>query len=588
MTTAQVSTVASSGSNSIDSLLSGYCWSSASITYSFPTQGSLFLSEYSTDNEPWNGFQSLSELQKSAARMALSEWASVANLNFVEVEEPRESGIIRIAQSNVPSTAWGYYPSDSETGGDIWFGFQEDYSDPEWQMYANYAFSTFLHEIGHALGLKHPGNYSSEDSEPYVDSSIDALQYSVMSYLAYPGASQAAYVVEDNYPQTPMINDIAAIQYMYGANYSYNAEDTTYSFQPGDITIFKTIWDGGGNDTYDCSLYTTNVVLQLEPGAWSTFSADQLAELSDGQVPPGNVANALLYENNPSSLIENAVGGTGNDLLVGNSADNALYGGAGNDQLWGSTAGDDLLSGGAGADIYWWGKGDGRDQVVSSADNAQDAVILYNVQTGEHSAQNSNGNLCFTLADGSILTLEGWFNSAANARVSSFVFADNTAYVWNNGSGSTVSLSKQVYEDDGIHHVVSLDTGNCLLSGGTAADCIEGGSGNDHLWGGSGGNDWLNGGSGSDTYWFSAGDGYDTVGSSGSNSQDLIYIYGNLTVNDFQVALNGNDLCLTYSTNQLTIKDWNVGGGYQLNQFYFASNQHTYQLTTAGGKAAWV
>ena len=94
-----------------------------------------------------------------------------------------------------------------------------------------------------------------------------------------------------------------------------------------------TIWDGGGNDTYDFSNYTTSLKIDLQPGSWTTASTGQLADLGNGHVAIGNIANALLYQNNPTSLIENAIGGSGNDTVTGYTANNALTGGAGNDTI---------------------------------------------------------------------------------------------------------------------------------------------------------------------------------------------------------------------------------------------------------------
>ena len=133
---------------------------------------------------------------------------------------------------------------------------------------------------------------------------------------------------------------------MYGANYSTNSGDTAYKWDPttgqetvngvaqvapGGNTVFMTIWDGGGNDTYDFSNYTTNLSVNLQPGNWTTASTVQLANLGNGHTAIGNIANAYLYNNNPASLIENAIGGSGNDSITGNAADNRFTGNAGND-----------------------------------------------------------------------------------------------------------------------------------------------------------------------------------------------------------------------------------------------------------------
>jgi serralysin len=190
-----------------------------------------------------------------------------------------------------------------------------------------------------------------------------------MTYRSFVGADLNGYTVaEGSYPLTLMLADIAALQYMYGANYATNSGDSTYKWNPatGELTIdgaskgqsvankvFMTVWDGGGTDTYDFSSYTTNLNVNLTPGEWTTTSSAQLADLGYGHFARGNIANAWLYQNNTASLIENAVGGTGNDLIVGNAAANDLKGGNGNDSLKG-LAGDDTIWGGAGSDTCYF------------------------------------------------------------------------------------------------------------------------------------------------------------------------------------------------------------------------------------------
>jgi serralysin len=143
-----------------------------------------------------------------------------------------------------------------------------------------------------------------------------------------------------------MMLDIAALQQMYGANFGTNAGDTVYrwSATTGEMSIngagqgasganriFMTVWDGGGTDTYDFSNYSTRVVIDLRPGEWSDTGLAQRANLGSGEYARGNVANALLYEDDPRSLIENAKGGSAADLLIANDAANRLTGGDGQD-----------------------------------------------------------------------------------------------------------------------------------------------------------------------------------------------------------------------------------------------------------------
>src|SRR5262249_22682987 len=119
--------------------------------------------------------------------------------------------------------------------------------------------------------------------------------------------------------------------------------------------ILMTVWDGGGNDTYDFTNYTTNINADLSPGGWINLGIE-IANLGDGHFARGNVANAQLYQGNTASLIENVYGGSGNDVLTGNAANNTIIGAAGADTLNGLD-GDDLLIGGAGPDQLDGGTG---------------------------------------------------------------------------------------------------------------------------------------------------------------------------------------------------------------------------------------
>lgn len=168
------------------------------------------------------------------------------------------------------------------------------------------------------------------------------------------------------YAQTPMMYDIAALQQMYGADFATNGGNTVYRWNPatgqavingvgqkvpGDNRVFMTVWDGGGTDTYDFSNYATNLKVDLRPGQWSRLSTAQIAQLGEGHEARGNVANALTYHGNVRSLVENAIGGSGADTIVGNVVANNLRGGGGADRLYG-LSGNDVLSGGAGSDVF--------------------------------------------------------------------------------------------------------------------------------------------------------------------------------------------------------------------------------------------
>jgi serralysin len=279
----------------------------------------------------------------------------------------------------------------------MWFNNSSHYYDNP--IRGNYAFMTMMHETGHAMGLKHPQDTIGSFGAMPLDH--DSIEYTVMSYRSYIGSGISGYTVaSSSYPQSLMMFDIQALQTLYGANYTTNSGDTVYSWSPttgqeyingvsqGAVAgnkIFLTIWDGGGNDTYDFSNYTTNLNVNLNPGAWTTVSTTQLASLGSGHYAAGNIANALLFQGNTASLIENAKGGSGNDSIMGNAADNHLTGGGGNDTLDGGSGGNDTaVYSGLSTDYKWSENADGSwtiaDQRSGSPDGTDMLIHIENLQ----------------------------------------------------------------------------------------------------------------------------------------------------------------------------------------------------------------
>lgn len=379
-----------SGKQNTDAALIGSKWTISELTYSFPKNGTLYGANYEDDrNEQLDPFNSL---QQIAVKAALNLVSAYTSLTFTEIEEtPSNAATLRFAQTDSiqVETAQGGFPSPLNWAGDVWFGEtgQPYYAKP---LKGNWGWATMMHEIGHALGLKH-GHQDYTDADLSEDLGVASPRYgsealtpdqngqawSLMTYVSFPGAPLNIHGDFRNEPQSYMQDDIAALQYMYGANYDTYAGNTVYRWSPktGEMfingqgqgrptanTIFSTMWDGNGVDTYDLSIYRTDLAIDLRPGQHSVFSRTQLADLDEGKgivLAPGNIANSLLYQGDQRSLIENAKGGAGNDRLIGNVGDNKLFanagndflsGGHGNDQLYGQ-AGDDNLAGGNGADL---------------------------------------------------------------------------------------------------------------------------------------------------------------------------------------------------------------------------------------------
>ena len=206
-------------------------------------------------------------------------------------------GDIRFAMSNLPSAAWAYYPGqdNSPYGGDAWFN-KSDYNDP---VVGYYAYYTFLHEIGHTLGLEHPHENNDND---VMSLSVDALKYSIMSYRDYVG-DDIDGVGENFFPTTPMLYDVLALQALYGANWNYRSGNDTYSWAPG-AKVYETIWDGGGIDTLSAANQTRDVELHLTSGVFSKIGSpmwDEHAWVRDNLVIAFN------------ATIENATGSNYDD-----------------------------------------------------------------------------------------------------------------------------------------------------------------------------------------------------------------------------------------------------------------------------------
>ena len=204
-----------------------------------------------------------------------------------------------------------------------------------------------MHELLHAIGLDHPGDYNG-DSADYETGALfqqDSHQYTVMSYWL---ATATGADHEDGgvvyYASTPLLFDVSALQYLYGANMATRSGDTVYGFNStadrGEFNLALhpravfTIWDGGGKDTLDLSGYSTASRIDLNAGAFSDAG--------------GLTSNISIAYN---VVIENAVGGAGADVIAGNDAANRISGGGGADRIRGA-GGFDVVRGDGGADIF--------------------------------------------------------------------------------------------------------------------------------------------------------------------------------------------------------------------------------------------
>ena len=296
-------------------------------------------------------FLTFTEGQKELFREALQAWEAVANIKFIEVDEvDGAAGTIRVFGSNAdsgPAIATTLLPTKYISGGDIWLF--EGIMESDWTRGEASAFRTIMHEIGHALGL----NHTHDDIE--LPHELDYRNYSIMSYNDPAGAWMQPNGKGDwiyTASNTPMVYDIQAIQYMYGANTDTNSDNTIYTFHPSSPKI-EAIWDGGGVDLIDLSAFNTSNRVDLTPGAYSTLGFTGAIKASSIRLEGTGVDNLGISF---GSVVENVIGGKATDRVFGNAANNEIAGMAGNDTLFGK-GGADVLLGGRGRDLLKGGAG---------------------------------------------------------------------------------------------------------------------------------------------------------------------------------------------------------------------------------------
>jgi serralysin len=331
------------------------------LPYSFLGATATYANPYTSLRE-FDDYQAMTATQQAAVKSVLQAWTLVSNVSFVQtLDNSTNVGELRFGYTsniNAGEGAHAYYPSNLPQAGDIWIG-----SDSYYESVAkgSYVYTTLLHEIGHALGLNHSFGMGTRDN----------YFFSIMSYTASPWSGKS-----DNYasyyPTTPMLDDIVAIQSIYGRDTVTNTGNTTYTF--GNALYFQTIYDAGGADTI---LYagSDSCTIRLSAGAFSA--------LSEPIYFTGGVSSRETVCIGPNTIIENATGGTMADTLLGNGSNNILNGRAGSDRLVGGT-GNDTMIGGSGRDVLTGGTGSDYFDFnsigeIGSASGARDVVMDFSL-----------------------------------------------------------------------------------------------------------------------------------------------------------------------------------------------------------------
>jgi serralysin len=268
---------------------------------------------------------------------------------------------------------------------------------------------------------------------------------------------------------------------------------------PGGNRIFRTVWDGNGNDTYDFSNYSTNLSVDLTPVSWSdldtvgNFQRANLDVISGiSHYARGHVFNALQYNEDVRSLIENANGGSGNDILKGNTANNTLNGNNGSDSLFGGK-GDDVLNGGNGNDVLH-GE-DGNDVLIGSGDSSGADIFIGGTGDDVYGVYSSTTIITENAGEGTDSVWIGINNYTLASNVENLYLVGSL--VGNGNAGDNTITGYGVG-----NNTIFGKEGNDYLDGGIGNDSLDGGIGNDTLIGGtdSSGVDTIVGGAGDDIY----------------------------------------------------------------------------------------
>ena len=278
------------------------------VTYSFLPGG-----------QAGSGLTAYAAAQQAAAVAALALWAEISGLTIAEAGEG-ESAAIRFLNSTSESYAATFHSSNGST-----IVTNPDYLESQVPESGSYGFLTLLHETGHALGLEH-----AEGDLTHAQTVMSWHSPDILGVDWYN--SEGIWI----YAQTPMIEDIAAIQASYGSSPVTRAGDTVYGFngtEAGTLYDFSansdpvlTIYDAGGVDALDFSGWDAPALINLNPGSYSSVNG-----------MTNNVGIAF------GTIIEKAIGGAGDDVLIGTDRAETLDGGAGRDTLTGGGDADTFV-----------------------------------------------------------------------------------------------------------------------------------------------------------------------------------------------------------------------------------------------------
>lgn len=467
------------------------------ITYSFPINSA-------------SGSQPFYLEQMNAIEQALGKFAELLNISFVRSETG--AGDLKFYLDDLTEVdagaAAGYA---SATSGQVHLNsayFNTSASLNEGQ----YGFEVLLHEIGHAMGLEHPFE------APVLPELENNQNNTIMSYT-HNGENDTEL----------KIYDMAALHYLHGVNLNIRSENNTYGFAD------KYIWDGSGIDTFDASEQTQNVFIDLNSGGWSYIGQKSQSILTQGQ-------NFIGY----GTTIENAIGGSANDILISNEVNN-------------------VLQGRTGQDTYIFNENFGYDEIIETD---SENIIKFDFEMDERFLFYRDGAIHYqnnTLK----VDLDKITSFEMNKKIytreefkAQFLAVDRI--YWGTETADTIQVqvgNNKIYGEAGDDQLFG-GIGNDQIYGGVGKDYLVGGQGDDVLDGGSE-NDILDGGYGINTFVFGRGYGNDWIRYAGENNKIKL------------IDLNPEDIILKMESDRLIIKVKDSNDSLLLEHYFYTFYQYS-------------